>query len=320
MRILSHHLDRELELQLVQSTSQQLTFQRGTLSQSAALDRGWRNVLMPIISLGTFCIWTFSIMSKGRVLDSIPSNLDGINLFILVWGMGMLGIPISIVIYSLFKPYFIVWTFDLIERKLKREGINLFRKKWIKTYQFETIRAVNVKQNEDSDSSYRKCCELYITLISGKEFTMSQSFYTSDRREQAIALKHHREIAEKMRNFLGQTTADLERADRVFIPTAREIAAEQTANWDMLKSLAVTLFSPKAKRQSQIDRLKEQLITDRENPQLWEELGLYLAMNQEHYRDSMEALFQAEIIYRDRGDEVKANEVARQLALFKNKL
>jgi hypothetical protein len=88
----------------------------------------------------------------------------------------------------------------------------------------------------------------------------------------------------------------------------------------MLKSLAVTLFSPKAKRQSQIDRLKEQLITDRENPQLWEELGLYLAMNKEHYRDSMEALFQAEIIYRDRGDEVKANEVARQLALFKNKL
>jgi hypothetical protein len=88
----------------------------------------------------------------------------------------------------------------------------------------------------------------------------------------------------------------------------------------MLKSLMVTLFSSKAKRQCQIDRLKEQLITNRENPQLWEKLGLYLAMNREHCRDSMEALFQAEIIYRDRGDEVKANELARQLALFKNKV
>ena len=320
MRILSHHLDRELELQLVQSTSQQLTFQRGILSQSAALDRGWRNALKVIISLGTFCVWTFSIGWKGRIIETIPSNPDGINLFILIWGMGMFGIPISIIIYSLFKPYFIVWTFDQSERKLKREGINLFRQKWIKTYQVETIRQVDVKQNEDSDSSYRKCCELYITLTSGKEFTMSQSFYTQDRREQAIALKHHREIAEKMRNFLGQTTPDLERADRVFIPTAQEIATEQAANWDMLKSLAVTLFSPKVKRQSQIDRLKQQLTTDRGNPQLWEKLGLYLAMNKEHYRDSMEALFQAEIIYRDRGDEVKANEVARQLALFKNKL
>jgi hypothetical protein len=101
MRILSHHVDRELELQLVRSTSQQLTFQRGILSQSTALDRGWRNALMVIISLGSFCIGTFSIVWKGRLLDSIPANLSGINLFILVWGMGMFGILISIIIDNL---------------------------------------------------------------------------------------------------------------------------------------------------------------------------------------------------------------------------
>jgi hypothetical protein len=71
MRILSYHVDRELELQLVQSIPQQLTFQRGILARSAALDRGWHNALMVIISLGTFCIWTFSIVWKGRVLIGI---------------------------------------------------------------------------------------------------------------------------------------------------------------------------------------------------------------------------------------------------------
>jgi hypothetical protein len=88
----------------------------------------------------------------------------------------------------------------------------------------------------------------------------------------------------------------------------------------MLKSIAgAALFSSKAKRQSQIDHLRVQLITDRQNPQLWETLGFHLAMNKEDYRESIAALFQAEAIYRDRGDEIKANELAKQLALFNSK-
>jgi hypothetical protein len=318
MRILSHNVDRDLQLQLVQSTSKQLTFQCGLLSQSEAIARGWRGALTILVSLGAFCAAIFIVVWNSRVLNSIPDNLAGINLFFLVWGMGMFGIPLSIIVCNLFKPYFIIWTFDRIERKLKREVINLFRQRGINIYQFENIRQVDVKQNEDSDSSYSKCCELYITLTSGKQFTMSQSFYTRDRREQAIALKHHREIAEKMRTFLGHVTAKSERADLVRIPDLREIEAEQAANWEMLKSLGGTLFNSRAKRQSKIENLQEKLIIDRENPQLWETLGLHLAMNKQG-RESIEALFKAEAIYRDRGDEVRANELANKLALFQSK-
>ncbi len=319
MRILSYNVDRELELQLVQSTSEQLTYQRGLLSQSEAIGQGWRSALTILVSLGAFSAAIFIVMWNSRVLNSIPDNPAGINLFLLVWGMGMFGIPLSIIVYNLFKPYFIVWTFDRVERKLKQESINLFKQRWTKIYQFENIQQVDVKQNQDLDSSYNKCCELYITLRSGKQFTMSQSFYTRDCRDRAIALKHHREIAEKMRTLLGHVTAKSEQADLVFIPNLREIEAEQAANWEMLKSLGGTLFSSKAKRQSQIENLQAKLITDRENPQLWETLGFHLAINKQE-RESIEALFKAEAIYRDRGDEVRANELADKLASFQSKL
>jgi uncharacterized protein HemY len=95
--------------------------------------------------------------------------------------------------------------------------------------------------------------------------------------------------------------------------------AKQVANLEMLKSLGCVLFSSKAKRQSQIENLQEKLIADRENPQLWETLGLHLAINKQD-RESMEALFKAEAIYRDRDDEVRANELADKLASFQSKL
>jgi hypothetical protein len=320
MRILSSTAGEELKLQLVQETSGQLTFQRGGLSQSEAIVQGRRKAMPSLLGLGVFCLLPLTSMLRVGVFNTIPSNPIGINLFMLFWGMGFFGIPLAVVAYTLFSACFVVWTFDQIERTLHQESVNLFRQKHTKIYQFDEIQKIGVEQREDSDNSYNKCCELYITLNAGKEFTLSQSFYTRDRLEQAIALQYHREIAEKMRFCLGQTTIEAERADRVRIPDAQEIEAEKAANWDMVKTVAGGLFSSKEKRQSDIENIKEKLITDRDNAQLWETLSFHLAMSKEHYRESIEALSHAEAIYRDRGDLVKADDLATKIALFSAKI
>jgi hypothetical protein len=320
MRILSSNAGSELQLELVRETSQQLTFQRGELSQSAAIDRALRNAVPKLFGLGSFCLIILLLMSRAGVFNSIGSNPSGVNLFLLLWVMGMCGIPLAIAFYLMLRPCFISWTFDRIERTLRREDVNLFKQKRVKIYRFDEISKIGVAQVEDTDSRASKCCELYLTLTSGREFTISQGYFTRDRRDRAIALQAHRELAELMRNFLGHVTPDAERADRVFVPSERDRAAESANNLEMLKSVGGALFSSKAKRQSDIENLQERLITERENPQLWENLSLLLAMSRESYRESIEALSQAEALYRERGDTELADDLARKISLFQAKI
>jgi hypothetical protein len=320
MRILSSTAGEQLRLRLVQETSQQLTFQRGILSKSQAIGQGWRNSRFGLVELAILCILILSSMWRGGVFHSISSNPISINLFMLFWGMGMFGIPLVIVAYRLLSACFVSWTFDRSERTLRREGVNILSQKRTKIYRFDEIEKIGVDRGKDSDDNYIKCCKLYITLRSGKEVTLSQSCYTRDRHEHAIALQYHQEIAEKMRTCLGQTTAETERADRVWIPDAQDIAADRAAEWDMLKLLAGGLFSSKEKRQSEIENIKEKLITERDNARLWEQLSWHLAMHKEHYRESIEALSHAETIYRDRGNIVKADDLATKIALFEAKI
>ncbi len=320
MRMLVENAGENTELRSIQETSQQLTFQTGTLPQLAAIDRGWRNSAFGLFGMGIYCTTIGYFMWQAGVFHTILSNPIGVNLFLLVWGMGMFGIPLAVIAHKLLSAYYVTWTFDRLDRTLRRDAVNLLRNKYTKIYRFDDIEQLAVEQGKDPDNCHNKCCELYLKLRSNQEFTMSQSCYTRDRREQAISLQYHREIAEKMRIYLGYITVDAERADRVYIPTVREVESEKDANWELIKSVGSVLFSPTEKRQSEIENIREKLITDRDNPQLWETLSWHLAMNKEHYRESIEALSQAEALYRDRGDNVMADELAQKISLFQAKI
>jgi hypothetical protein len=320
MRMLSYNAGEQLKLELVQETSQQITFQRGRLSQSDAIVQGRRKAMPRLSGVGGFCLLILTALWGAGVFNSIPSNPIGVNLFLLLWSLFMLGIPLAMAAYTLFSACFVSWTFDRMDRTIRREGVNLFKQKSVKIYRFDEITKIGVEQVEDSDSSYLKCCELYFNLTSKREFTVSQSCYTTDRREQAIALQAHRQLAEIMRDCLDLITTDAERADRVYVPDEKEIAAERVNNWEMLKSVGGALFSSKEQRQTDIENIQEKLITDRDNAELWEILSFHLAMSKESYRASIEALNQAEAIYRDRGDISKADELAKKISLFEAKI
>ena len=205
MRLITSRNIDNLELQLIQETSQQLTFQQGKIPQSKAMSHKWRTAIAPVIALSLFCIIMFSIVWKGGIVMSVFSNPIGVNLFLLIWAMVMFGIPIAIICVNLFKAYSVVWTFDQLDRTLRREGITLFGQKWVCIYRFEDVQQIGIEQHWDSHDKYRKCCELYLVLKSGREFTMSRGLWldTGDKHEQAISLQHHRDIAKKMRNCLG---------------------------------------------------------------------------------------------------------------------
>jgi hypothetical protein len=306
----------ERQLQIVQETSQQLTCQRGLLSRSDAIAQAQRNAIPGLLVVSFFCITTLNMASQGGLFKAMRSNPTGANLGIIAIGLVALGIPAAIAGYEIFSSCFIAWTFDRSNRTLSKESVNILKQKRVKTYRFDEVAKIGVEQSKDLDNENIKCSELFCALTSGQEFTLSQGFYTSDRREQAISLQYHREIAEKLRTYLGHQTDAADRSDRVYIPAERD----RSVDWEMLKSLAGGLFSSKGKRKSKIDRIKAELTTDRENPQLWENLALHCAMNREYYCEGIDALSRAEAIYRDRGDFLKADELAQTIASFKSKI
>jgi hypothetical protein len=320
MQILSSNTDTKLQLELVQETSQQITFQRGKLSQSAAIAQGWRKAMPTILAAGIFCLLILNLMWQNGVFNNIPSNPIDVNLLNLTWVLAILGIPLAAAGYSLLGACFVTWTFDRTDRTIRREAVNLLKQKSVKIFRFDEIEKIFIKQVEDSEDNCIKCYKLQFKLRAGRDFTVSQGHYTSDRRERAISLKSHRELAEIMRNCLGHVTDNAERADRVYVPSAGEIATEEAHNWEIIKSVGSALFSSKQKRRSVIENIQEKLITDRENAQLWEILSYHLAMSKEGNHQSISALSRAEAIYRERGDIIKADELAEKISLFARKI
>jgi hypothetical protein len=133
-----------------------------------------------------------NIASQGGLFTAMRSNPTGANLVIIAIGLVTLGVPLTIAGYKIFSGCFIAWTFDRFDRVLSKESVNILNQKRVKTYRFDEIAKIGVEQDKDFDYESIKCSKLFCVLTSGKEFTLSQGFYTGDRREQAISLQYHR--------------------------------------------------------------------------------------------------------------------------------
>ena len=119
------------------------------------------------------------------------------------------GLPIGIslyviyCIYIFFMPCFIVWCFDGGKQKVTQIKTNLFGQQSQLEFDFSQIKKIGVEQHYDGDFTSFECTELYLTLGSGKEFTLSQSSYDSKKENQESAATYHQEIADKIRCLVG---------------------------------------------------------------------------------------------------------------------
>ncbi|MBD2626661.1 hypothetical protein [Trichormus variabilis] len=315
MRVRQPCAEHELELQLVHESPLELTFQRGNIAQSTVIKTAKEKWFVNTIAVA---VWVCGIGFGCRIiLYSFHDFTQLVQLANMLFHVLMWGIPVIflIFIYILYSPCFIIWTFDQTTKHLLQIKTNLLGKHQKRIFDFSKIQAIQVEQDYDSDFQSFECSELYVVLKSGQQITLSQSSYESNSRKKAIALKHHRELAEKMRSFVGlgnEAIPKNERAEAVYIPSEEEINQEIEAGHKLAKQVFGTLFSSKAKKQETLQELRSQVNQDPTNPAAWESLAMMLGL-QRLQRDTqlecLEAYQQAEKLYRQLGDTDKANEI-----------
>jgi hypothetical protein len=300
-----------LQLILVHNTEIVSSFQAGG-SKSIAIQNGWRDVQRKCLF---FLGW---ILFNAIFMRSSFGAINTFGLFGVFWAMGYYGIAGFIAIYSLFKPRFVVWDFNRTQRQLTKTSVNVLNRTHQHRFSFDRIQSVEVIEHQDSDSEYRKCTELFIRLQNKQEFTLSQSGYSSQPVDQKIALKHHLELAENMRDRIGLANPQEfgQRSQDIKIRATSETIKPATS----LKHIVSLLSGGNGDRDLQISNLRQKLAHNSQDVTSLEKLALLLIDRQSTYQEGIEAYQQTAQMYREMGYQTRAADIEAQLAQWATQL
>lgn len=200
MRRIGQPRGQELQLHLIHETSLELTFQLGTIPQSAKLmKKAWiswfLNLVVGVLFVGFTLVFMNAFINTKRTIPIPSSSFHPFYLFFAIFIIA----PIIMSIYGLYSPYFTIWTFDRLSQRLVKTTTNLWGKNTY-IFPFHEIKTIEVEEHHDDRHTVT---ELYMVLKSGKQLTLSVSSYTINENEKADNLKYHQRIAEKMRHQAG---------------------------------------------------------------------------------------------------------------------
>jgi predicted Zn-dependent protease len=83
---------------------------------------------------------------------------------------------------------------------------------------------------------------------------------------------------------------------------------------EQIRELTKTIFSRSQTKQEQLEILRQKTLENSEDPHVWEQLALQLALQKNpQIHEVSHAYRRAENLYRDRGDHSKADDIARIL-------
>jgi hypothetical protein len=306
---LTYIYDNSEQLNLVQETHQELKFQFDRHRHTEAIAKKRFTWIKTLISSAS-CLFFVWYCVKANLLSSVASTFSYPAVIPLI-----AVLIFSFLIITYLSPNSIAWVFDSPTRQLKQTAHRLFWGRSTRSFPFDSIREIVVDKDQDSDNEHRICAYIYIVLTSGKAIKLSQSGYFTDMREKAIALKHHQEIARKMRERVGLKSAILD--DDIYIPSEREVTEKREETLRSTKELFSSIFSTKSEKALKIRNLK--LITTQKphDAQSWEELAMLYIQDKDSIQDGIRAYRQAELLYRDQGNIDKADLIRSMLKRMK---
>lgn len=300
-----------LQLILVQNTETVSSFQAGG-SKSIAIQNGWQDVQRKWLF---FLGWIFF---NAIFMRSSFVAISSFGLFGVFWAMGYYGITGFIAIHSLFKPRFVVWDFDQTQRQLTKTSVNVLNRNHQRRFAFDRIQSVEIVEQQDSDSEYRRCTKLFIRLQNKQEFTLSQSGFSSQPVDQKIALKYHLELAENMRDRIGLVNP------QEFGHRSQDIKIRATSETikpvNSLKHIVSLLSGGKGDRDLQISNLRQKLAHNSQDVTSLEKRALLLLEKQSTYQEGTQAYQQAAQMYREMGYQTRAEDIETQLAQWATQL
>ncbi|WP_309736848.1 hypothetical protein [Chamaesiphon sp. OTE_75_metabat_556] len=260
-----------------------------------------------------------SAMFSTVLGTSMPGFLN-VTIFI-SWLAAMLKVAWDILSYSGYMTFI----FDRVQQQFVINIANIFGRNSVQIIPFDRIADVQLDERNHDGMSV----EVFLTLKahqddkSAKPQKIVLSRFSSEEYRTVANLtlrEEHQELLLVVRTTLGfSTKAILDKLQQNLpIPTEEELQAEKAqailAGQEKIKNLSGAIFASKQDKQDRLGTLRSQTIQFPEDPQIWQDFALQLAMQKNLPRaEIIDAYRHAEALYLDSGDTDRALAVTRTI-------
>ncbi|MFM2429342.1 MAG: hypothetical protein RLZZ511_555 [Cyanobacteriota bacterium] len=277
---------------LVEQTETQLILQKGQPHDRPSR-AGLKFDFLILIAIAVFAgIWT---MHHQRAFSSAP--------IIVYWAPVILTL-ISLIlgtISNLNAITYEIWTFDRSRQVLQQEGYSRLGKR-IKSHILEQFTAIELTEQQDEGFVYYA-----INLLRPKRRRLFLGWSRGHTDlHAAITLHHYRQLTQQVRDFLwpdqqGQPIQDKTTGKSLNQPLS-VIDEERAAAGEQLKSFFWLLLGNRAKKQTHIANLHQQLLQSPDNAELHWQMALALSMSRTTQSDAANYFQRAKQLYLRDGD------------------
>jgi hypothetical protein len=215
--------------------------------------------------------------------------------------------------------------FDRVQQQLVINIANIIGGKSVRIIPFDRIENVEFQERDDDGMSV----DVFLTLkeqkngrLVRKETITLSKFYSEEYRtvSNLTLREEHQELLFLVRTALGFSTEAIlfKLRQNPPIPTESELKQEKEqarlAAQEHLKTLTKAIFAGKQEKQDRLETLREQTMKFPEDPQIWQDFALQLAMQRNPPKaEIINAYRQAEALYLDREDAESAIAISRTI-------
>jgi hypothetical protein len=292
-------------------------------SRDRVMRRAWFESILFVMLAVPIGTLVPAIIISAMFSTVLGASMPGfLNVAIFVsWFAAMLKVAWDVLRYNGYMTFI----FDRVQQQLVINIANIFGRNSVQIIPFARIADAQCdERNRDGMS-----VEVFLTLKAHQDYKSAKpeqivlSRFSSEEYRTVANLtlrEEHQELLLVVRTALGfSTKAILSKLQQnPPIPTEAELQAEKAqailAAQEQIKNLTKTIFASKQDKQDRLGTLRSQTIQFPEDPQIWQDFALQLAMQKNPPKvEIIDAYRQAEALYLDRGDTDRAMTITRTI-------
>ncbi len=300
-------------------------------SRREVIKSAWMGILgfmlmaLPFTILPTFLVTLFGLIILSVIAPGLQNSLFSLSAILILWG-AVFVLIIFLAGKAIADSGYKTFVFDRIQKQLVVNTATIIGRKVVTIIPFAKIRDVQLDERDYEGISISVFLKLddweFLGMTHPHSINLSSfGCVTSARTVKTLtATRHHQELLLSVRNILGFSTYDiaaqLQRSPA--IPTEAEIErqkAQAVANATAsLKKIAKLTFSSQASKSAELESLRIKTLTQREDPQVWEQFALVLSLQKNVSKaEVVNAYRRAEALYLDRDDIASATAISELL-------
>ncbi|PSB50146.1 hypothetical protein [Chamaesiphon polymorphus] len=281
-------------------------------------------VILPLMMLATFGVNIIVFASLKSIMPVFENTLLTHICILLPWVI-LAAAMVFLTWRMVWESGYTTFIFDRLQQQLIINTANLVGGKLVQIVPFDRIEDAQFEEYIDDGVMHINIFLLIpkkppkIATDRQHRFNLS-SMNTDDYPsvDSITTKQEHQRLLLQVRSILGLSIEAISQqiSQHRTIPTEAEIQQEKerasVAARESLVELTKTIFSSKQQKQERLKVLRELTLQSPEDPKIWEELGLLLAMQKNPSISEIIAAYrQAEALYLDREDTENAIKIAK---------